>query len=48
MQKNLEYKKEQMEHIFERYYRLDKSKYLTGLRIRISIGYRIMELIINF
>ena len=36
---------EQMEHIFERYYQVDKSKHGVGLGIGLSIVYRVMELV---
>ncbi len=36
---------EQMEHIFERYYQVDKSKHGAGLGIGLSIVYRVMELV---
>lgn len=37
--------KEQVEHIFERYYQADKSKHSKGLGIGLSIVYRVMELV---
>lgn len=36
---------EQIEHIFERYYQVDKSKHGTGLGIGLSIVNRVMELV---
>lgn len=37
--------KEQIEHIFEKYYQVDKSKHSMGLGIGLSIVYRVMELV---
>ena len=37
--------KEQVEHIFERYYQVDKSKHGVGLGIGLSIVYRVLELV---
>lgn len=37
--------KKQVEHIFERYYQVDKSKHSMGLGIGLSIVYRVMELV---
>ena len=36
---------EQIEHIFERYYQVDKSKHGVGLGIGLSIDSRVMELV---
>lgn len=37
--------KDQVEHIFERYYQVDKSKHGVGLGIGLSIVYRVLELV---